>query len=209
MLHGFWGAPGRAWAVFLTGLCAASVAGASPPGCKVGDCGLRQAAPFAHIVVARLSHVVTDDAMRRLYRWGKAGVWKHLPDDEADYLARNRVLVLPADDKGTPLMLHMSHEEYRRLVFHEGDLVRYTPRLAGLPHPSGPAPSIYSTLSGCIMVLCRAEDSACAAHYRTGVFRHADGVQIDPRTQQPLPGGVTIDPLSLLPKPAPAKAPNN
>jgi hypothetical protein len=196
---------GLTWAVaaFLASLCSHSLADSSPPGCKMGDCGIQKAVPYWHIVVAQLAHVATDDEMRKIYRWGKSGPWKNFPDDEADYIARNRVFTLPADSKGTPLMLHMSHEEYRRVAFHEGDLVRYTPRMAG--HEGGPAPSIYSSLSGCIMVLCRADDKVCAERYRTGVFRFSDGVQIDSKTQEVVPGGVTIDQLSLLPKPSTVK----
>jgi len=184
----------------LLGSCSSHLlAGSSPPGCRVGDCGIQEAAPYKHIVVARLNHVATDDEMRKIYRWGKSGSWKDFSDDEADYVARNRVFILPADRKGTPLMLHMSHEEYRRVTFNEGDLVRYTPRMAGYQGGETIPASIYSTLAGCIMVLCRAEDKACAEQYQIGVFRHRDGVQIDPRTQEVIAGGVTIDQLSLLP----------
>lgn len=189
----------RQWAVALClGWSMAAVTAADrPPGCSRGECGLRQAAAYGHIVVGHLLRVATDDEMRKLYRWAKGGAWKGFADDETDYIQRNRVFLLPADAKGTPVMVHMSHEEYRRVPFHEGDLVRYTPRMAG---HEGADQSIYSTLAGCIAILCRAGDKACSERYRPGVFRRADGIQLDFNTEKPVAGGIVIDPLSLLPK---------
>lgn len=177
--------------------CSFTTAAGGPPGCERGDCGILQAASYEHIVVGRIRHVATDDEMRRLYRWAKAGPWKDFADDEADYIKRNRVFVLPADAQDTPVMLHMSHEEYGRLTFHAGDLVRYTPRMAG---HAGDGPSIYSALAGCIAVLCRAADTACVGQYRSGVYRRSDGALLDFSSGQVIPGGITIDPLSLLPQ---------
>lgn len=183
-------------------LCAGiALAADAPPGCDAADCGIRRAAAYPHLVIGRLVRVASEAEMRALYRWARAGAWKGFGDSEADYLERNRLLILPADDAGTPVWLHMSHEEYRRVTFQSGDLLRYTPRTAG---GSDAAPSIYSALAGCIAILCRAEDRACAQQYRAGVFRRADGVQIDFVTEAPLPAGVTIDPLSLLPRGASA-----
>lgn len=182
----------------LLGYSMLATAAGHPPACLVGDCAIRSASAYEHIVIGRLIRVGNDDEMRQLYRWAKSGVWKNFPDDEANYLERNRVLFLPADAKGTPVMLHMSHEEFRRVTFQEGDLVRYTPRVAGSQSSEGP--SIYSNLAGCIAILCRAEDKVCAERYRTGVFRRSDGVQVDLKRGKPLAGGFLIDPLSLLPK---------
>lgn len=194
----------RLGAVVLLGYSVLAGAADKPPGCPKDDCVTRGPSPYPHIVIGRLIRVGTDEEMRQLYRWAKPGVWKDFPDDEADYLERNRVLLLPLDAKGTPAMVHMSHEEFRRVTFRVGDLVRYTPRMAG--SPGGEGRSIYSSLAGCIAILCRAEDAACAERYRTGVFRRSDGVQVDPKHGKPVMGGIVIDPLSLLPKTAEATA---
>lgn len=193
----------------LLGLMAATlgqVAHAAPPGCTVGDCGLRTASAYEYLVIARVGRIATDEEMRRLYGWAKPRIWRDFQDDEADYLRRNRLFVLPADRAGAPVMVHMSHEEFRRVGFEPGDLVRYIPHVRGA-HP-GADESLYSDLAGCIAVLCRASDPACASQYRTGVFRRADGVELVFRTQQPKPGGVVVDPVSLLPQSKGAGAPS-
>jgi hypothetical protein len=51
-------------------------------------------------------------------------------DDEAKCLDRNRLLVLPVDDRGQQVV-HMSRDEFQRVTFQEGDLVRYTLRMVG------------------------------------------------------------------------------
>lgn len=176
---------------------ATAMAAGRPPGCERGDCGIRQPAAYEHIVIGHLRHVATDAEMSKLHRWARNGPWKELADDEADYLKRNRVFLMTADERGTPVMLHMSHEEYRRVTFHPGDLVRYTPRMAG---HDGSDQGIYSILAGCMAILCRSEDSACMERYRPGTFRRTDGLQLDFESGRATAGGIVIDPLSLLPK---------
>lgn len=199
---------GIARAVWLLSICLASTSHAVPLGCKSGNCGLNQG-PYPNIVVGRLAHIASDDEMHAVYRWAKQGVWQQLADDEADYLDRNRLFVLPVDDHGQPVLVHMSHDEYRRVTFQEGDLVRYTPRMAGNDGAAPGNKSIYSSLAGCIAILCRAADQKCQQQYRSGVYRRSDGVQLDARTDKPVKGGITIDPISLLPKSESATNPNH
>ncbi|MDY0013663.1 MAG: hypothetical protein RBS40_12315 [Rhodocyclaceae bacterium] len=195
----------RGWkSVCLTGLLAATFGQATaspspehPPGCAIDTCGLRQSTGYEHLIIGPLAGIATNEEMSRLFQWAKPRIWRDFQEDEADYLRRNRLFILPADEAGTPVMVHMSHEEFRRVSFEPGDLVRYIPHIRGA-HP-GVDESLYSDLAGCIAVLCRASDQACISRYRTGVFRRTDGIQIDFKTGRPQPGGVVIDPVSLLP----------
>jgi hypothetical protein len=205
-MRGLWS--GIARAMLLLSVCLASASHAAPLGCKSGNCGLSEGA-YPNIVVGRLDHIASDDEMHAVYRWAKQGVWKQLLDDEADYLERNRLFVLPADERGQQVLVHMSHDEFRRVTFQEGDLVRYTPRMAGNDGATPGTKSIYSSLAGCIAILCRAEDQKCQQQYRPGVYRRGDGVQLDARTDKPVKGGIAIDPISLLPKSESATNPNH
>lgn len=174
---------------------------AKAPVCPKGGCGIGKPVLYPNIVIGPLQHVASDTEMRKFYRWAKAGPWKKFPDSEDDYVARNRLFVVPVDKQGTPVILHMCRQEYDQVDFHTGDLIRYTTHIGPNPHQSGPAPMKFSTIAGCIMIVCRAEDKACWGHYQQGVFRRADGVQIDFKTGKPIPDGIVIDTVSMLPKP--------
>jgi hypothetical protein len=168
-----------------------------PPGCP-GDCGLGEVAPYKYIIIGRPLKILNEEEMRRLYRWAKTSVWKDFPDDEADYLARNRVILMPTGVAGKEMLVHMSLVEYQSSVFGTSELVRYTPRM--LPETFDEnGRSIHSDLAGCVAVLCSAGDVACAARYHPGVFRRSDGVQMDLQTAVPKNDGIVIDPVSMLP----------
>lgn len=187
-----------------------SFAASKPPGCPRGDCGIRNAKPYPHIVIGRLLVVLSDAEMRRLYHWAKANkTWAAFPDSEQNYLERNRVLLISAGKNVSPTLVHMSHEEYRRAPNQIGDYVRYRPRnRAAMTQPATPEhEAMFSMLAGCVATLCSPEDSACQKHYPEGMFQAADGVQVSIATGKPLRDGVTIDTMSMLRKAAePAKA---
>jgi hypothetical protein len=173
----------------------------SPPGCPAGsgDCGLAASGlePFDAILVGHPLKVLSDDEMRALYRWAKARMWKDFPDDEADYLARNRVMLMPVDAEGRAVFVHMAVTDYFPGIYLPGALIRYTPR--AMPesyYPDGRP--IHSVLAGCVGVMCLAGDAACPRDdYPQGMFRFNDGIELDPRTQQPLANGRRIDPVSM------------
>ncbi|MDR0716286.1 MAG: hypothetical protein LBF50_02560 [Azoarcus sp.] len=180
---------------------AARAAEDAPPGCPAGsgDCGLSASglAPFDAIVVGHPLKVLSDDEMRALYRWAKTRMWKDFPDDEADYLARNRVMLLPVDAEGRrAVFVHMAVTDYIPEVYLPGALIRYTPR--AMPesyYPDGRP--IHSVLAGCAGVMCTAGDAACLGDYPQGTFRFNDGIELDPRTREPLAHGRHIDPISM------------
>ena len=175
-----------------------AAAGETPPGCPAGNCGLGEAAPYEYIVIGRPLRILDEEEMRRLYRWAKAGVWKDFSDDEADYLARNRVILMPTGVADEEVLVHMSLLEYQSSVFGTSELVRYTPRMFPDTFDENGRP-IHSALAGCVAILCGAGDAACMDRYHPGVFRRSDGVQMDLQADAPKKDGVVIDPVSLLP----------
>jgi hypothetical protein len=183
---------------FLYAVALLATAGETPPGCPTGNCGLDEIAPYKYIIIGRPLRILDEEEMRRLYRWAKAGVWKDFADDEADYLARNRVLLMPTGITGKEVLVHMSLVEYQSSVFGTNELVRYTPRM--LPETFDEnGRSIHSALAGCVAVLCGAGDMVCVARYHSGVFRRSDGAQMDLQTAAPRKDGIVIDPVSMLP----------
>lgn len=173
-------------------------AGETPPGCPAGDCGLTEsgARPFDAIVIGSPRKVLSLDEMRALYRWAKSRVWRDFPDDEADYLARNRVALLPTGAAGKDVLVHMAVTDYFPEAYLPGALIRYTPRAMPDSHTPDGRP-VHSVLAGCVALVCSAGDTACLKEYPTGMFRFNDGIELNPDTKTPLPNGRRIDPVSL------------
>lgn len=66
-----------------------------------------------------------------------------------------------------------------------------------------------SFLVGCIQVLCRQSDFACAKRYRAGVYAVDTGIPVNVRRLKPLSGTPTIDPVTYVPKSGSFVNPNN
>ncbi|MDR0715872.1 MAG: hypothetical protein LBF50_00440 [Azoarcus sp.] len=171
-----------------------------PPNCPAGsgDCGLAESGldPYNVILIGHPLKTLDDNEMRALYKWAKARMWKDFPDNEADYLDRNRVMLMPTSAPGKYVFIHLAKVSHDPEFFVPASLIRYTPR--AMPesyYPDGRP--IHSVLAGCIAVLCTAGDAACFREYPTGMFRFNDGVELDPATKKPLPGGRIVDPVSL------------
>ena len=175
----------------------------TPPGCPVGDCGITTSGlkPYDVIVVGHPLKVLNDDEMRALYRWAKARAWKDLPDDEADYLERNRVMLMPTGKDGNPVFVHLARNDYDPEQSVPAALIRYSPReMPDSYYPDGRP--VHSVLAGCVAILCTANDTGCMKDFPTGMFRHKDGVELNPRTKAVLPDGRTVDPKSMREKAA-------
>lgn len=189
-------------------LCAgAPAASDSPPGCPEGDCGIVASGmkPYDVMVVGHPLKILDDAEMRALYRWARARAWKDFPDDEADYLERNRVALMPTGNSGKPVFVHMARTDYDPAHTIPAALIRYSPReMPDSYYPDGRP--IHSALAGCVAILCTAGDDACMKNYPSGMFRHKDGVELNPRTKGELPGGRTIDPQSMREKAAALRA---
>jgi hypothetical protein len=172
-----------------------------PPGCPVGDCGITESGikPYDAIVIGHPIKVLNEDEMRTLYRWAKQRAWKDFSDSEADYLERNRVVLLPTGIEGKNVLVHMATPDYDAESYIPAALIRYTPR--AMPesyYPDGRP--IHSVLAGCVGLVCSAGDSACLKEYPQGMFRFNDGIELDPNTKAPRAGGRVIDPISMREK---------
>ncbi|MDR2451921.1 MAG: hypothetical protein LBE85_09200 [Candidatus Accumulibacter sp.] len=186
--------------LFLLLPCAAARAEDTPPGCPKGsgDCGLAESGlePYNVILIGHPLKTLDDGEMRALYQWAKTRMWKDFPDNEADYLDRNRVMLMPTRAPGQYVFVHLARVSHDPEFFVPASLIRYTPR--AMPesyYPDGRP--IHSVLAGCIAVLCTAGDTACFGEYPTGMFRFNDGIELDPASKKPLPGGRIVDPVSL------------
>src|SRR5699024_5409107 len=80
------------------------------------------------------------------------------------------------------------------------DLVRYQSHATDQDKPKDDPVSLqfFKHLTGCVVTICSRHDQSCWKHYQTGDFS-PDDEQLDPATGEPVPGGVTINTVSLLP----------
>ncbi|GHU06689.1 hypothetical protein AGMMS50225_02400 [Betaproteobacteria bacterium] len=173
----------------------------TPPGCPAGDCGITESGikPYNAIVIGHPIKVLNEDEMRTLYRWAKQSAWKDFPDSEADYLERNRVVLLPTGVEDKNVLVHMATPDYDAKSYVPAALIRYTPR--AMPesyYPDGRP--IHSVLAGCVGLVCSAGDAACHNEYPQGMFRFNDGIELDPITKTPRVRGRVIDPVSMREK---------
>lgn len=172
----------------------------SPPGCAMGNCGLRTSSAYTELVIGVFQHVYDDSEMRQLYRWGKtSNVWRDFDDDLDDFLARNRVLRISVGKAREPFILITSKAEYDGAPPLPGDLVRYVPLRSHHDAEGRKAPSRFSVLSGCIAILCRTSDGPCFKNYEEGFFSNSTGVEINVRTDKAVPSGKVVDPITALP----------
>lgn len=180
-------------------------AAASKPDCKADRCGLHADGPYPDYVVGTVAHIGTDADMRRVFDWTRHhGYWKALPDTLAPYLKDVELvtIALPPAVARRPITVFVTHEEFAVSPYRIGDLVRYSPH--GADHEAPPRPDrddglLFHGLTGCVALLCRAGDRACVRRYVEGVFTKADGRQVDLATGKVIPGGLRIDPVSMLP----------
>lgn len=161
---------------------------------------------YPHLVIGRLAHVGTDADTQRVYRWAKAhSYWQSLPNSPAPYLHDVKLvtIALPRALAERPVTVFMQVEEYADAPLVVGDLVRYSPHTAAHePPPKADADelALYHGLTGCVATLCAHDDAACLKRYRQGVFTKAQGTPVNPQTGALITGGVSIDPVSLLPR---------
>lgn len=170
--------------------------------CLAEECGTPRQGAFSHFVIGRVAAVATPaQAAQQFDRMRQAGGWHNLPDDPHAFFAAIQPIVIDAGKR--KFLLNTSQAEMHAVPLAEGDLVRYSPHIGDYEKPpEDPIAATYFHVDGCIAVLCRAGDDACAARYATGVFATGTGRQLDALnlTRAPLPGGMAIDTTSMLPK---------
>lgn len=173
--------------------------------CVTNRCGLHANGPYPNYVIGTLAHVGTDADVTRVFDWAKHhGYWQSLPDSVSPYLQDVALVTirLPRAVARSPVTVFVTRQELRGSPYRVGDLVRYSPH--GSDHEIPPKKdaddaALFHGLTGCVALLCHKGDRACAKRYRQGVFTKAQGRQVDLQTGQVMPGGLRIDPISLLP----------
>lgn len=177
---------------------------ASPFDCQHNRCGLLTKGNNPNIIIGTVERVADTRDMGRLYHWARThGYWQFLPPDEKSYLQRVKILSLvvrnPDRHSTRNITVLMGPKEFRGNGIHVGDQVRYAPRRSNHYHgPDNAAAKAYWRLIGCVDVTCGAKDPSCRGRYRSGVYRHDDGRELDPATGKLVAHGVRIDPVSLF-----------
>lgn len=173
--------------------------------CATNRCGLHANGPYPNYVIGTLAHVGTNADLTQVFRWAKGhGYWQSLPDSVKPYLQDVRLVTirLPSSMARYPVTVFVTQQEYSVSPYRVGDLVRYSPH--GSDHEIPPKKgaddaALFHGLTGCVALLCRQADRACAKRYLQGVFTKTQGNQVDLHTGQVMTGGLRIDPISLLP----------
>lgn len=192
-------------AILLAGGTPLSASAAQLPDCNDGEkCGLMADGPYGSYVIGMLTHIGSDDDLRRVFRWAKQnGYWKLLPNNEESYIRRVKLVTIKYPGPISPLeaTVFMERSEFESAPYELGDFVRYTPHdgTHDTPPDDREAYILFHGLTGCVAVLCTKGDAACSARYQAGLFSKDTGQQIDPLTGQQKRQGIDIDPISLLP----------
>ena len=194
------------WRVFslLLAILSPSWAFSSPFDCINQQCGLPVTEAYPHLVLGTVTSVATDSEVGQVYEWAREnGYWSEIPDDRERFIRTMRLVsvTIPGPDGPEDWTLIMGREHFSAIHIAPGDFVRYTPHQTQLAAGQfdDPAEAAYWNLYGCIAVLCRAEDAACPARYRPGVFNRDNGVQLDLHSGAPLIGGTRIETGTYLP----------
>lgn len=202
-IHRTWGRTHSARLLLRLFFCFfAGVAHATPFDCTHPRCGLPGDGPYHDIVVGRIAHEATDKQAAAIFRWARAhGYWKGLPADVKGFQKTVQIMAVEIQGPQGPkdLTLLMGRPDFEAVGIAVGDTVRFRPHPSTAGSPETQASDPYWQLFGCIAVLCRAEDRACARRYVPGIYRHADGVALDADSGAPIHGGIRIDTGTYLP----------
>lgn len=182
----------------------ANSSSASDFDCEKSHCGLPGDGPYPNLVLGTVKRVATAEEAESVFRWAHSkGYWKTLPNDPAAFAKAIQMMSIETAGPEGPevVTLLMGREHYDAIEIAAGDFVRYTPHESEQTQRKfdKPADAAYWHLFGCIAVLCRADDLTCPAHYRPGVYRKKDGIQLGLHTGAPLDGGIRIDPDTFWP----------
>lgn len=112
-------------------------------------------------------------------------------------------LAVPSPSGSHSVTVLMTRQEFEASPLQKGALVRYSPHDAAheaITYPD-PAKQAYWVLVGCVAQLCAPGDDACRHRYRAGIYDQSTGVELKIGTDEPISGGVIINPLTLLPEP--------
>jgi len=191
---------GIATALFgIAMLISPAPARAAPFDCVANHCGILHDAPLRDFVVGTVDGVATPSQSAALLQTAQtAGYW-HLFPASANAFAEKIQPISVKLENGQSITVLAAVDETRFLRLQNGELIRFAPHrgLHEKPRPNDP----YWVGVGCVAPLCLMGDAGCVAGYRTGLFRLADGVQLDKTGARPLPGGAVIDTMSMRPKP--------
>lgn len=183
------------------------IAHAHPFDCKHNRCGLLAKGNYGNIVIGTVERVANEQDMRKVYTWARAhGYWRSLAPGMDGYLRSVKVLslsvVIPDRHSVRSVTVLMTPKEFNTAILKPGDQVRYSPHDAEherKERPTEPKARAYWDLVGCVAMICGAKDTSCRTRYRSGVYRHDSGREVDPKTGRVLAHGARIDPVSLLP----------
>lgn len=201
--------------VLVTGFVAQS-AFAHPFDCQHNHCGLLTKQSPPDILVGQVEAVATTKQTLQVFHWArKHHYWHNVPADAHGYPAFVTLLSLsiPVFEHGQPkrrsVTVAMTREEYDSGPIKPGAVIRYAPHVfygnnaayRNARTHKDPVKEAYWWTLGCIAQLCAPNDNQCVARYHPGRFNWHTGAQLTLTTGAPMPNGIKIDTLTLLPKP--------
>jgi len=187
--------------LLLAAATGVSSAHAAPFDCAK-RCGVDQEGAYPHLIVGTVDGIATPEQSAALFQaMRKAKRWAALPTD----LETFRKSVQPVSIRlpsGRSYTVLITQEEAKAAPINVGDFVRYSPHRGDYEKPPSDAPDVvaYWKSTGCVAVLCRAGDGACAGGYRNGIYRASDGAAL---SMDGKPAGINalgIDPNSMRPR---------
>jgi len=189
---------------------AAEATSVDPPRviCRNADCLVASVSAFPSLVVGELVRIDEEqDAQAWWSRVRAQGAWAQLPEDAHEFGQLVRPVTIrttdlqPSGSSTRLLTVLMTQYEYEGSVMPLGTLVRYAPH--GIDHEREPddVPRLkpYWDITGCVLVLCRAQDAECKSQYLPGIYERGSGRAADWRTGRPTTEHALIDPASRRP----------
>ncbi len=166
--------------------------------CVANRCGIVRDAPNPDFVVGTVDGVTTPAQTALLFTAARRdGLWRMFPPPPAAFAAKIQpisILFAP----GHSITVLSAAWEARLLRLQPGEMVRFAPHrgLHEKPRPDDP----YWVGVGCVVLLCVPGDTQCQQGYRSGLYRVADGAELDDSGRAIVPNGIMIDPISMRPK---------
>jgi hypothetical protein len=167
---------------------------AEPFDCTGDHCGIAIDAPYPNIVIGVVDGVATSgQAAAILSRAQQLGLLRVFPSDSAAFAAKIQPISIRMAD-GRSLTVLAATWETRFPGFKVGQLVHFAPH-RGIREAPRPNDSYWAGI-GCIELLCGVGDTACQQGYKSGLYRVADGAELDASGQHVVSGGAVISTLS-------------
>lgn len=176
----------------------------SPFNCKDNNhCDLLSEKEYKTQIIGRLVGMADQTTSQRVFDFLRAqGWWTFLPAaPEKFYRSVGMVALQVEGQNGRLFTVMMPAAEREAAAYAVGDLVRYSPHIQQYERPpeNTPEAHAYWSVTGCVLILCRAQDALCMDNYQQGFFDFKTGQEVN-KEGVVIQGGKVIDTVTMLPK---------